>query len=132
METREITRRLNTALERTLVAALAGSRDANISETWARQDGPSLKPAAVRRLQFAYTQWLAIADAEGEQVAGMWFVGSNSLLDQSTRSTRSAKVNSCKQRQRQRQCLTAGSPGEPTVPSGCPMFCHSCCPPLQY
>lgn len=35
----------------------------------------------MRRLQFAYVQWLAMSASEGEQVARMWFIGSNPLLD---------------------------------------------------
>lgn len=81
---REIARRLNASLGATLVAALAGSKDPKVSYKWARQDGPSPRPAAVRRLQFAYAQWLAIAEAEGEAVAQMWFLGSNPWLDQAT------------------------------------------------
>ncbi|TAM66996.1 MAG: hypothetical protein EPN48_15155 [Microbacteriaceae bacterium] len=84
MDIREITRRLNAALGATLVGALAGSKDPKISYKWAQQNGPVPKPASVQRLQFAYTQWLAIAEAEGEQVARMWFIGSNPWLDQDT------------------------------------------------
>jgi hypothetical protein len=81
---REITRRLNSALGATLVASLAGSKDPKISYKWARADGPEPKNDAVRRLQFAHTQWLAITASEGEHVARMWFIGSNPLLDYDT------------------------------------------------
>lgn len=81
---REITRRLNSALGSTLVASMAGSNDPKISYKWARTDGPKPRIDAVRRLQFAHTQWLAIAASEGEQVARMWFIGSNPLLDYDT------------------------------------------------
>ncbi|MEO8907433.1 MAG: hypothetical protein ABI310_05080 [Microbacteriaceae bacterium] len=84
MDVREITRRLNAALGATLVGALAGSKDPKISYKWAQHDGPAPKSASVQRLQFAFTQWLAIAEVEGEQVARMWFIGSNPWLDQDT------------------------------------------------
>lgn len=78
---REVVRRLNAALGATLVAALAGNKDRKISYGWAQQDGPTPKPAAVKRLQFAYTQWILIAEAEGEHVARMWFIGSNPWIE---------------------------------------------------
>ncbi|WP_338031427.1 hypothetical protein [Diaminobutyricibacter tongyongensis] len=81
---REITRRLNSALGATLVASLAGSEDPKITYRWAQLDGPEPQAEAVRRLQFAHTQWLAIAASEGENVARMWFIGSNPLLDYDT------------------------------------------------
>ncbi|NUU06431.1 hypothetical protein [Leifsonia sp. C5G2] len=81
---REITRRLNSALGATLVASLAGSKDPKISYKWARADGPEPRNDVVRRLQFAHTQWLAITASEGDQVARMWFIGSNPLLDYDT------------------------------------------------
>ncbi len=78
---REIVRRLNAALGATLVAALAGSKDRRISYKWAQQDGPNPNPAAVKRLQFAYAQWILVSEAEGEHVARMWFIGANPWLD---------------------------------------------------
>ncbi|HEY8310454.1 MAG TPA: hypothetical protein VIG47_07855 [Gemmatimonadaceae bacterium] len=75
---------MNSALGATLVASLAGSKDPKISYKWARADGPEPKNDAVRRLQFAHTQWLAITASEGEHVARMWFIGSNPLLDYDT------------------------------------------------
>ncbi|MFJ3393659.1 hypothetical protein [Leifsonia aquatica] len=84
ISTREITRRLNSALGATLTAALAGSKDPGISYKWALVDGPEPKNDAVRRLQFAYAQWIAITASESEQIARMWFVGSNPLLDYDT------------------------------------------------
>jgi hypothetical protein len=84
MDIREITRRLNAALGATLVGALAGSKDLKVSYKWAQQNGPSPKQGSVQRLQFAFTQWLIIAEAEGEHVARMWFIGSNPWLDQDT------------------------------------------------
>ena len=84
LDIREITRRLNSALGSTLVAALTGNKDRKISYKWAQQDGPAPKPDAVRRLQFAYTQWTLLVEAEGEHVARMWFIGANPWLDHDT------------------------------------------------
>lgn len=81
LDIREIVRRLNSALGATLVAALAGSRDRRASYGWAKEDGPTPKVAAVKRLQFAYDQWQLVAGAEGEHVARMWFIGANSWLE---------------------------------------------------
>jgi hypothetical protein len=81
---REITRRLNAALGATLVAYLAGSTDPRISYEWARVDGPEPGTDAARRLQFAFTQWLVVSASEGEQVARMWFLGSNPVLGHDT------------------------------------------------
>lgn len=78
---REIVRRLNASLGATLVAALAGSKDRKISYKWAQQDGPTPNASAVKRLQFAYAQWILVSDAEGEHVARMWFIGANPWLD---------------------------------------------------
>jgi hypothetical protein len=80
----EISRLLTASLGATLVAALAGTKDTKISYKWARPNGPSPRPAAMRRLQFAYTQWLVISEAEGEDVARMWFLASNPWLNEST------------------------------------------------
>ncbi|TDW31419.1 hypothetical protein EDD25_3234 [Cryobacterium psychrophilum] len=54
---REITRRLNAALGGTLVAALAGTKDTSAPRTWAKEGGPQPRPAAMKRLAFAYEQW---------------------------------------------------------------------------
>ncbi|WP_026819287.1 hypothetical protein [Arthrobacter castelli] len=78
---REIVRRLNAALGATLVAALAGSKDRKTSYKWAQQNGPTPNAAAVKRLQFAYTQWVLVSEAEGEHVTRMWFIGANPWLD---------------------------------------------------
>lgn len=84
LDVREIARRLNQQLGATLVAGLTGSRDRKISYKWAQHDGPEPKEGTVRRLQFAYTQWSLLSEAEGEHVARMWFIGSNPWLDSDT------------------------------------------------
>lgn len=76
----EIVRRLNSALGATLVASLAGSTDPKISYSWARSDGPEPNSEVVSRLRCAYALWLRICASEGEQIARMWFIGSNPLL----------------------------------------------------
>jgi hypothetical protein len=81
---REITRRLNAALGGTLVAALAGTKDTSAPRTWAKEGGPQPRPAAMKRLAFAYEQWQKIAAVEGEQVARLWFIGANPLLSNDT------------------------------------------------
>ncbi|WP_404287734.1 hypothetical protein [Glutamicibacter arilaitensis] len=75
----EVVRRLNAALGATFVAALAGSKDSKISYGWAQQNGPMPKPVAVKRLQFAFTQWSFVT--ESEHVARMWLIGSNPWLE---------------------------------------------------
>lgn len=84
LDIREITRRLNTALGGTLVSVLAGSRDTKSSHKWAKEGGPQPRPEAVKRLAFAYEQWQRVADAEGEHVARVWFIGASPWLDYDT------------------------------------------------
>jgi len=81
---REITRRLNGCLGGTLVASLAGSKDTKASYRWAKEDGPQPRPEAIKRLTFAYEQWWKVAEAEGEHVARLWFIGANPWLDNDT------------------------------------------------
>jgi hypothetical protein len=80
LDIREITRRLNGALGATLVASLSGSKDAKLPYRWAKTDGPAPKNEAMRRLQFAYEQWIMLTEAEGEHVARAWFIGANPWL----------------------------------------------------
>jgi hypothetical protein len=84
LDIREITRRLNGSLGGTLVASLAGSKDAKLPYRWAKIDGPAPKVEAMRRLQFAYEQWTCLAETEGEHVARAWFIGANPWLDYDT------------------------------------------------
>lgn len=84
LDVRETTRRLNAALGGTLVSALSGSKDAKISYKWAKEGGPEPRPEAVKRLVFAYEQWQKVADAEGEHVARVWFIGANPWLEYDT------------------------------------------------
>jgi hypothetical protein len=84
LDIREVARRLNSSLGGTLVASLAGSKDAKLPYRWAKVDGPTPKNEAMRRLQFAYEQWTLLSEAEGEHVARAWFIGANPWLEYDT------------------------------------------------
>lgn len=84
LDVREITRRLNAALGGALVSTLAGSKDTKASYKWAKEAGPQPGPEVVKRLVFAYEQWQKVAEAEGEHVARVWFIGANPWLDYDT------------------------------------------------
>jgi hypothetical protein len=81
---REITRRLIATLGPTLVAALSGSKDRTAPHEWAAVDGSEPAPEALPRLACAYETWRKVAEAEGEQVARLWFIGANPWLGEST------------------------------------------------
>lgn len=81
---RETVRRLNASLGATLVAALAGVKDTKLPHKWAKEDGPQPRAEAIQRLIFAYAQWQLVADAEGEHVARVWFIGANPWLEHDT------------------------------------------------
>lgn len=84
LDVREVTRRLNASLGGTLVSALAGSSDTKSSHKWAKATGPQPRPETVKRLVFAYEQWQRVAEAEGEHVARVWFIGANPWLGYDT------------------------------------------------
>jgi len=84
MGTRDIVRELNGALDPTLVATLAGSRDRQLPAQWARDDGPEPPSEASRRLVFAHEQWALLAAAAGAQIARQWFIGGNPHLGEDT------------------------------------------------
>jgi len=84
LDVREVTRRLNAALGGTLVSTLAGSRHTKASYKWAKETGPQPGPEVVKRLVFAYEQWQKVAEAEGEHVARVWFIGANPWLGYDT------------------------------------------------
>ncbi|MEV8168859.1 hypothetical protein AB0O70_13105 [Microbacterium paraoxydans] len=84
LDVREITRRLNAAIGGTLVSTLAGSKDTKASYKWAKETGPQPGPEVVKRLVFAYEQWQKVTEAEGEQVARVWFIGANPWLSYDT------------------------------------------------
>jgi hypothetical protein len=76
----EIIRQLNAELGPTLVSAVAGSRDPDAYRKVCTSVGHFLTPEMIRRLRFAYVAWVAVAAAEGDDVARIWFIGSNPLL----------------------------------------------------
>jgi hypothetical protein len=76
----EIIRQLNAELGPTLVSAVAGSRDPDAYQEGYTSIGPCPTPEMIRRLRFAYVAWVAVAAAEGDDVARIWFIGSNPLL----------------------------------------------------
>jgi len=80
----EITRRLIATLGPTLVATLAGSKDRKALLEWAKFDGSQPNPESLPRLACAYETWRKVAEAEGEQVARLWFIGGNPWLGEST------------------------------------------------
>ena len=82
MDIREIIRRLNAGLGPTLVAGLSGSTDRSVSRLWAQLGGPLPSDDEELRLLCAYAQWRAVAATEGEDVARLWFIGSNPWLKQ--------------------------------------------------
>ncbi|MGP4917844.1 hypothetical protein ACTXLB_11795 [Brachybacterium tyrofermentans] len=84
LDIRELTRRLNASLGGTLVSALAGSSDSKSSHRWAKATGPQPRPETIKRLVFAYEQWQKVAEAEGEHVARVWFIGANPWLGYDT------------------------------------------------
>lgn len=84
VDSREIAKRLNDALGGTLVSALAGAADTKSSHKWAKTDGPRPRQDSVTRLIFAYEQWQRVSEAEGEDVARMWFIGANPWLEYDT------------------------------------------------
>lgn len=49
-------------------------------QEWAKVDGSEPDPEALPRLACAYETWRKLTAAEGEQVARLWFVGSNPWL----------------------------------------------------
>lgn len=79
---REIVRSLNVALGATLVGGLAGSKTRGISYKWQKADGPEPGPEAAKRLQLAHRAWTTVSSTEGDDVARLWFIGSNPWLNE--------------------------------------------------
>ena len=84
LDVREIVRLLNGSLGGTLVASLAGSKDAKLPYRWGKADGPAPKNEAMRRLQFPCEQLTMRAEAEGELGARAWLIGANPWLEYDT------------------------------------------------
>jgi uncharacterized protein (DUF2384 family) len=80
MDINEIIGQLNAELGPTLVSAVAGSRDPDAYRKGSTSTGPFPTTEVIRRLRFAYVSWVAVAAAEGDDVARIWLIGSNPLL----------------------------------------------------
>lgn len=76
--------RLVKALGPTLVATLAGVKDAKIPYKWAKADGPTPRAAAQQRLTAAHRVWVLLSAGENEHVARGWFIGCNPRLAEKT------------------------------------------------
>lgn len=78
----ELARQLVQHLGATVVAVLAGVRDKKLPYKWSTPDGPTPRTEALQRLQVAHRAWVAVATAEGEDIARAWFIGANPRLDE--------------------------------------------------
>ncbi|MET3862543.1 hypothetical protein ABIE38_003489 [Dietzia sp. 2505] len=82
LSTAELARQLVQHLGPTVVAVLAGVRDKKLPYKWAREGGPVPRDGALQRLQVAHRAWVALATAEGADIARAWFIGANPRLDE--------------------------------------------------
>lgn len=78
----ELARQLVQHLGATVVAVLAGVRDKKLPYKWSTEGGPTPRTETLQRLQVAHRAWVAIATAEGEDIARAWFIGANPRLDE--------------------------------------------------
>lgn len=76
----DLVRRLTASLGPTLVSTLAGAEDTRAAMAWQGQDASHPDNEQMKRLQCAATVWRTVSDAEGDQVARLWFVGANPFL----------------------------------------------------
>ncbi|WP_394194121.1 hypothetical protein [Microbacterium foliorum] len=76
----DLVRRLTSVLGPTLVSTLAGSKDTRAAIAWGSEDGPQPDADASRRLECAEAVWRKVSDAEGADVARLWFIGANPFL----------------------------------------------------
>lgn len=82
ISTREIAGELTKALGPSVVAILAGVRDRKLPAKWAKKDGPTPRDESIQRLQAAHRIWRAISGEESPEVAKVWFIGLNPLLEE--------------------------------------------------
>lgn len=82
ISTREIAGELTCALGPSVVAILAGVRDRKLPAKWAKKDGPTPRDESIQRLQAAHRIWRAISEEESPEVAKVWFIGLNPLLEE--------------------------------------------------
>lgn len=80
LDFREIVRRLNGALGASMVSALAGAKDPKASYKWQKEGGPVPSDATQARVLLAHRAWKLVSDADGDQVARLWFLGANPWL----------------------------------------------------
>jgi hypothetical protein len=80
--TRKIAEELTQALGPTVVAVLAGVRDRKLPGKWAKKDGPTPRDESIQRLQAAHRIWKALSEDENPEVAKLWFIGLNPLLEE--------------------------------------------------
>ncbi|MCT2028644.1 hypothetical protein M3D00_00485 [Dietzia cinnamea] len=78
----ELARQLVQHLGATVVAVLAGVRDKKLPYKWASDGGPVPRDGALQRLQVAHRAWVAVATAEGADIARAWFIGANPRLEE--------------------------------------------------
>ncbi|CAH0174548.1 hypothetical protein SRABI76_01367 [Microbacterium oxydans] len=83
----DLVRHLTSVLGPTLVSTLAGSKDTRAAIAWGTEDGPHPDADAIRRLECAEAVWRKVSDAEGPDVARLWFVGANPWMGDSTAIT---------------------------------------------
>ena len=80
MDFHEIVRRLNSALGASMVSALAGAKDPKASYRWQREGNTVPSNSVQSRILLAHRAWKLISDVDGDQVARLWFLGSNPWL----------------------------------------------------
>lgn len=76
----DLVRHLTSVLGPTLVSTLAGSKDTRAAIAWSSEDVPHPDADAIRRLECAEAVWRKVCDAEGPDVARLWFIGANPFL----------------------------------------------------
>jgi len=79
-DVRAVATHLVARLGPTLIAALSGSSNRRISYDWAQGKGLGPGDPAVPRLLLAQRVWDVVSDAEGDNVARLWFIGANPWL----------------------------------------------------
>lgn len=83
----DLVRHLTSVLGPTLVSTLAGSKDTRAAVAWSSEEGPHPDADAIDRLECAEAVWQKVSDAEGPDVARLWFIGANPWLGNSTAVT---------------------------------------------
>lgn len=79
----EVTTRLIGVLGPTLVASLAGSRDVSRFRRWSLETEP-VSAAEEEKIRCAMDVWDMVSNAEGDDIARLWFIGGNPWLGDKT------------------------------------------------